>query len=82
VSIAASIGPSWRVWGAHLPGFFVTPKVYGIVNANHQVPRSAAPPGAIPNELTTRVRWNSDEVGLAVDLAFQWTFGPFLSGRS
>ncbi|MCU0702117.1 MAG: hypothetical protein MUC96_36945 [Myxococcaceae bacterium] len=80
LSLGASLGASWRAWGRGLNGFFVTPKLYAITNASHRVARGTLPTGLFPSETTARERWNSGEVGLAVDLGFQWTFGSFFIG--
>lgn len=69
-SISGSLGPTWRISGTGLRGLFVTPKLYVIASQNSQ--RSGRP--------GSREFWFTGEVGGAVDLAFQWTFGRFFLG--
>jgi hypothetical protein len=80
LSVAGSLGPSWRIWGTGLRGLFLTPKVYVVSNASNQVPRGTLRTGQFPGPGTPRDRWNSGELGLAVDVGFQWTFGRFFLG--
>ena len=69
-SISSSLGPTWRFFGTGLRGLFLTPKLYVIASQNSQ---ASGRPGA-------REFWFTGEVGGAVDLAYQWTFGRFFLG--
>ncbi|MCU0702116.1 MAG: hypothetical protein MUC96_36940 [Myxococcaceae bacterium] len=71
-SVSASAGPSIRLVGEGVRGVFLTPKLYVIGSSNSTLES--------PETSARRTRWSTVEVGAAVDLAAQWTVGPFFIG--
>ncbi len=72
---AFSLGPTFRMRGSGLSGFFVTPKIYAVVASNWT--DFGPSPIRGTNGFT---RWTSFETGAGVDLALQWTNGHFFIG--
>lgn len=75
-SVSGSGGPTWQITGKGLRGLFVTPKLYAIVSRNSDFSDRFVPGGGLEG----KVSWVTGEIGAAVDLAFQWTFGRFFLG--
>lgn len=72
---AFSLGPTFRIRGSGLSGFFVTPKIYAVVASNWT---DFGPSPILGTNGFTR--WTSFETGGGVDLALQWTNGHFFIG--
>lgn len=75
-SVSASVGMGWRAAGSGLSGFFVIPKIWGVVTWNlYDV--GPSPVLGLPARGES---WMGGEIGLGVDLALQARLGSFLIG--
>lgn len=74
-SAALSIGPTFRIKGSGLSGFFITPKGYVVVAHNWTDFGPSPIFGTSGGE-----RWSSFEAGGGVDFSLQWTKGGFFIG--
>lgn len=74
-SVALSLGLSTRLKGSGLSGFFITPKVYGVIGRHLT---DFGPSGFTGASGLTQ--WTSGELGVMVDLALQWVHGAFFIG--
>lgn len=70
-SATISLGYSARLRGSGLSGFFITPKVYGVVGDNW-TDRGVSP--LLGTDGFSRWAWG--ELGVGVDLSLQWVHGP------